>query len=387
MTIYLICIMKYDYIIAGAGLGGLSFVHHLLASNQEFSSVLIIDQKLKNINDRTWSFWLDREPYYECAYAQLWKRLGFATDDYVHFESIDPYTYYTIHSHEFYNEVFAKINKDSRIEFLKDNVKSIIPEAGLVKVTTTGDTYIAGYVIDSITHPVEIPTDTLMLAQNFVGWTISTSQAAFDIENPILMDFRVSQQNAPSFVYLLPYSESKALVEYTQFSASFSYDQKVYESELHQYIGKQLKIADFTVLEKEDGSIPMTNFEFDSRPHERIFRIGTVSGDTKPTTGYTFVNVQKHAIDILKELSGEQPETTDNSRFRFYDTLLLQIMLEQPALVKTIMKFLFKNQPMSRVLKFLDEETVVLEEMLIMGQLPWKPFLSTLFKRSQRVFT
>ncbi|MEL6560018.1 MAG: hypothetical protein AAFQ94_17645, partial [Bacteroidota bacterium] len=113
---------------------------------------------------------------------------------------------------------------------------------------------------------------------------------------------------------------------------------------------------------------------------------GISGGGLCITTGYTFVNVQKHAVNILKCLSGMPVDKTDNSRFRFYDTLLLQIMLEQPTLVKTIMKFLFKNQPMSRVLKFLDEETVVLEEMIIMGQLPWKPFLSTLFKRSQRVF-
>ncbi|MEL6560017.1 MAG: lycopene cyclase family protein, partial [Bacteroidota bacterium] len=265
--------MKHDYIIAGAGLGGLSFIHHLLASNQEFSSVLIIDQKIKNINDRTWSFWLDYDPIYECAKSRSWKRLGFATDDYVHFETIDPYIYYTIHSHEFYTEVFDQINNDSRITFLQEGVSSIIPEKDLVRVTTTKDTYTAGYVIDSITHPVDIPSDTLMLAQNFVGWTIKTPYAAFDSENPILMDFRVSQESAPSFVYLLPYSESEALVEYTQFSAQFSYDKQIYENELNQYINTQLGIADFTVIEKEDGSIPMTNFEFDSRPHKRVFRI------------------------------------------------------------------------------------------------------------------
>jgi lycopene beta-cyclase len=99
------------------------------------------------------------------------------------------------------------------------------------------------------------------------------------------------------------------------------------------------------------------------------------------------MNTQKHAQDIILILQGLEPAEPNGDRFLFYDSLLLQIMHEQPRVVADIMKFLFKNQPISRILKFLDEETTVAEEMLIMGRLPWIPFLSTLAKRSRYATT
>ncbi|MFT7196723.1 MAG: lycopene beta-cyclase [Marinoscillum sp.] len=375
--------MIYDYIVAGAGLGGLSFIHHLIASEIPFASIMIIDHDTKNTNDRTWSFWTENNAFYKCAQKQHWSELGFASDDYLRFEAIAPYTYYTIHSKEFYQEVFDKIRADKRITFLQEKVSAIIHEDHLISVQAGDQSYHAEYLIDSITKPKAIPSDILMLSQNFVGWTIQTERPVFDRQKPILMDFRVAQQEAPSFVYFLPYSENEALVEYTQFSTDFHFNQVKFESELENYILDELGITSYTIIEREKGNIPMTNYPFDAKPHKRVFRIGTVGGDTKATTGYTFMNVQKHAKSIIQELLGHPETIQEKGRFDFYDTLLLQIMKEQPLMVKKIMEFLFKNQPIARVLKFLDEETTLPEEMMILGQLPWQPFLSTLMKRTR----
>lgn len=379
--------MTYDFIIAGAGLGGLSFVHQLMDSGSEFSSILVIDQDRKNVNDRTWSFWTKNTPIYKCALQQSWSKLGFASDDYIRFEEIAPYTYYTIHSGDFYKEVFDKINDDKRITFIRGIISNIECENDLATIQVGDRKYQAEYIIDSVTRPDSVTAESIMLSQNFVGWKIRTDYAAFDPEKPILMDFRVSQTTAPSFVYFLPYSDQEALVEYTQFSPHFHFDEKIYESEIENYISSKLGVSNYTIAEKEKGSIPMTNFPFNKKPYERVYRIGTVGGDTKPTTGYTFINVQKRIKSILEELNGVTTTLPEWDRFAFYDTLLLQIMRDQPSLVKKVMKFLFKNQPMPRILKFLDEETTIPEEMLIMGQLPWLPFLSTLLKRTGRAIT
>ena len=48
---------KYDYIIAGGGLSGLSLAYYLNHSTLRNKSVLIIDQDDKTKDDRTWSFW------------------------------------------------------------------------------------------------------------------------------------------------------------------------------------------------------------------------------------------------------------------------------------------------------------------------------------------
>jgi lycopene beta-cyclase len=379
--------MTYDYIIAGAGLGGLSFVHHLLESEISFSSVLIIDQQVKNENDRTWSFWSKDAPHYQCAGKQQWNKLGFACDDFVRYEEINPYTYYTIHSIDFYNEVFQKIRRDKRISFVDGAISEMVSEPDLTKIHVGDQQYQGRFIIDSITRSNIAADNCLLLWQNFTGWKIKTEQPSFDPEKPILMDFRVKQDDAASFVYFLPYSETEALVEYTQFSKDLSFSATAYEREIEQYLKVQLKVDEYSISETEKGSIPMTNHCFEARPNHRVFRIGTMGGDTKPTTGYTFMNVQKHAQAIILILQGLEPIEPNGDRFLFYDSLLLQIMHEQPRVVADIMKYLFKNQPMSRVLKFLDEETTVAEEMLIMGRLPWVPFLRTLAKKSRYAIT
>jgi lycopene beta-cyclase len=377
--------MIYDYIIAGAGLGGLSFINHLLEEESSFSSVLIIDPDPKNVNDRTWSFWSMQQPSYACALRKSWTKLGFASDDYLEFEAVDPYHYYTIRGIDFYQEVLDKIRNDLRFEFIHATITDMVGTDNSVTVATEAQEYQAHHLIDSISRPnlIDTANDNIVLSQNFLGWSITTNKPSFDPEKPILMDFRVTQSDAASFVYFLPYSENEALVEYTQFSSKFEFDQKAYAQEITHYIFKYLGVDEYTVNEKEIGKIPMTNCRFDNRPHQRIFRIGTAGGDTKATTGYTFMNVQRHAHEILQELHGQKTSQTDKSRFDYYDTLLLQIIRDRPAKVKTIMEFLFKNQPMSRVLKFLDEETTLPEEMLIFGQLPWEPFLSTILRRTR----
>ncbi|MEO1385612.1 MAG: lycopene cyclase family protein, partial [Bacteroidota bacterium] len=47
------------------------------------------------------------------------------------------------------------------------------------------------------------------------GWYIQTKQSFFNPEEMILMDFRIPQDEDVRFVYVLPVSENKALIEFT----------------------------------------------------------------------------------------------------------------------------------------------------------------------------
>jgi lycopene beta-cyclase len=48
---------KYDFIIAGGGLAGLSLAYYMNQTVLREKSILIIDQDTKTKNDRTWCFW------------------------------------------------------------------------------------------------------------------------------------------------------------------------------------------------------------------------------------------------------------------------------------------------------------------------------------------
>ena len=370
--------MRYDIIVAGAGLAGLSFVHNCLKRNKT-SSILLVDECDKKVNDRTWSFWSVQPPDYQCVLPKHWEALGFASDNYVRFEDIEPYTYYTIRGLDFYQEVFNEINSAGNVDFLQGKVENI-HTGEEVKVSVAGTQYCGSLLIDTIHRPI-IDASHLLNWQNFLGWTIHTDTHQFNPDKPILMDYRVPQCGASSFVYFLPHNQHEALVEYTQFTSLKAIDKADYREQLEAYIHDVLKVSQYKVVEEEVGQIPMTNYKFPRKPKSNVIRLGTAGGDTKPTTGYTFQRVQESCQVILNEMEGKDSPTTEKSRFEFYDELLLKIIRDQPEQVKKIMEFLFKNQPMNRILKFLDEDTNVLEEALIFGLLPWKPFLQALVNR------
>jgi lycopene beta-cyclase len=377
--------MQYDIIIAGAGLGGLSFLKHLFRSGLS-ASVLLIDAEKKTANDRTWSLWARDKPIYDCAEGMVWDQLGFATDGQEIYEDIAPYRYYSITGLDFYREVFSEIRRHENVTVLRARVEDIRDLGSEAEVHTDRGTFRSRFVIDSVTRPFIDPEEHLLNFQNFIGWTIETESPVFDPRKPMLMDFRVPQHGAASFMYLLPFSSRKALVEFTQFTPRAEIDDAVYTGEIRAYLKKFYALTDFRIVEREQGTIPMTNFPFDKRPSSRVFRIGTAGGDTKSTTGYTFQNVQAHCREIIAELQGNplRPEANpaplrNPARFSFYDTLLLRIIAEKPEQVKPIMSLLFKTQPMQRVLRFLDEETNLLEETMIFARLPWQPFLNTIF--------
>ena len=68
---------KYDYILAGGGMSGLSLAYYLTQSKLRDKSVLIIDKEAKNQNDRTWCFWERGEGPFEPILFRKWNTVDF----------------------------------------------------------------------------------------------------------------------------------------------------------------------------------------------------------------------------------------------------------------------------------------------------------------------
>ncbi len=87
-----------------------------------------------------------------------------------------------------------------------------------------------------------------ILWQHFKGWAIETEQPAFDPDLPTMFDFRTPQDGAMRFMYILPSSKHKALVEYTLFSPTLLKDD-AYDRALKQYINNILGLSVYKVIE------------------------------------------------------------------------------------------------------------------------------------------
>ena len=376
---------KYDFIFLGAGCATLSIVMRMIKSGK-FSDkkILLIDKEKKTKNDRTWCFWEKQNGFFEAIVYKKWDTISFLSDGFSSDMHIAPYKYKMIRGFDFYEHCFREIEQQKNIHTLYGEVTQALIHKEKVTIHINEEIlHLDNPIIFNSTLPKEtMASGIINLVQHFKGWLIETTQAAFDPTKAIFMDFRVGQKDDTTFAYLLPLSTTKALVEYTLFSKEILED-AVYETELKNYIENILQLKKYQVIEKEFGIIPMTNRKFPFYENDR-YNIGSAGGQTKASSGYTFQFIQKQSqiiVDSLIKGSSLKQIPSTPKRFRFYDNTLLYILYHRKLQGKDIFTRMFaKNDPI-QVLKFLDNESTLTEELKIISTLPTFPFLKAALKQ------
>ncbi len=376
--------MKYDYIIAGAGCSGLMLAYFLTKSPLKDKKILLLDSELKNKDDRTWCFWDATESPFEEIVCQSWQKILFRSAYFEQKMDIAPYQYKMIRGIDFYQFVQEKLKHFPNIRFLQKTITAINLIENGAEVITDKETFQAKYVFNSCFRPQIDLTKHLHLFQHFLGWVIETETDAFEVDCPTLMDFDIPQAGETRFMYVMPTSKRKALVEATIFSPDILAAEK-YEEMLKDYISNVLKISKFMISHKEMGAIPMTNFPFPAQSSPYIINIGTAGGNVKASTGYAFKNIQKqmqHLVDFWVANEGNVSvfKPKQASRFRLYDTILLYIMQKKRLSTDLIFSHLFKKNPAQRIFQFLDEETNFGQELQVMYSVPTLPFSKALIE-------
>ena len=364
------------FIIAGAGCAGLSLALRMIQSGAfKDKQILLVDRDAKTANDRTWCFWEKGKGLFEPVVYKAWERLQFFSDTLSKELHLAPYRYKLIRGGDFYRHCLEIIQEQPNVRLLQGEIGSFFNDETGAGIMVDGKKISGTYVFNSIYQKPKLKPKELWMLQHFKGWVIETETPAFDPSKATLMDFRTGQDEGATFFYVMPFSESKALVEYTLFSPKILPD-AAYEKALQEYIGKQLCIKNYTVKEKEFGVIPMTNFSF-SRGNGAIRNIGTAGGQTKGSSGYTFQFIQKETAAIVESLIKKgHPHSAPlfGKRFHFYDEVLLSVLYHKRLQGSVVFSQFFKNNTPQTVFKFLDNETILLEELRLISSLPTLPF-------------
>ncbi len=374
---------SYDYIIAGGGCAGLSLAYYLSQSTLANASVLIIDRDDKTQNDRTWCFWTSKPTAFDEIVSKEWNALTFADPTGTQHHRLSHRSYKLIRSADFYQFTKAAIQQYPNFHWLKANVSDVVEDEDGPYVIAEGIQYRAKWVFNSCFNWRNWQRESEnnhFLLQHFRGWLIESKTPAFDPKRATLMDFRTKQHGNARFLYVLPFSATKALVEYTIFSASLEPHEQ-YEQVLRDHLQHQLQVADYEILETEQGVIPMTDMPMAERASQKIIDIGTPGGAVKPTTGYAFLRIQQQTQQIVKQLvktGSPSRSSLSPERFRFYDKLLLDILENDGAQAQPIFSRLFRNNDVNTILTFLDEGTNIAQEARIFTSLPLPPFLRAL---------
>ena len=368
----------YDYILAGGGLSGQMMALELQKVIREDERVLIIDKSDKTENDRTWSYWSTDRSLTDILAKKVWNQIKVSGKDFNKQMSIEPYHYATIRGIDFYNFTKKELENDKRFDCITEVIDEIEEADGLVK-TTDGNTYQGNLIFKSYfeADKFEIPKeDYSVLYQQFKGWFVKTTDPVFDSETVTFMDFSTLENTHETrFFYILPFSETEALVEYTAFTAN-RMEEQVYDDHLEWYFKEKLKVSDFKIEEKEFDFIPMTDYPFPQKINGRVITIGTTAAFVKASTGYCFSRTQEKIKGIIRALNTkgkiEESDIISPFHFRLFDSAMLEVTSKGIVPGERFFISLFKKMTPEFLFRFLDEKASLREIIKTMLSVPGK---------------
>ncbi len=362
-----------DFLFAGAGASGLVTAVQLLERFGEASACLI-DPSLADLENRTYAFWCTGEPPLAEAVSATWKEVEVITERGRELGDLDTYRYHVITGRALRETCLARLERAGRAEIVRASVNEIAEGPDAVEARFSGGARRGKWLFDSRPTATRVrPADGhVALTQRFLGWDVETVHDAFDDRRVTLFDFRTPQEHDQRFVYVLPFSRRKALVEHV------SFDPCDHAAALGDYVERVLGIEDYSIARRESGDSLMTDAPFPRKLGERQLAIGLAGGRLKPTSGYAFTRIVDDAERIAESLAAEGhpfalPETP--SVFAWLDQIFLKVTARSPERMAEVFAAMFHYNPPDRVFAFLDEHANATDILALGANLPVGPFL------------
>ncbi len=280
----------YKAAIIGLGPSGLA-VNKIIYGNNS-NEIIAFDNQDINIRNNFFGFWLnDWMKPYENIVEKKWNTwtIGNKNLNIIHRSYKNPYCVISFQRWKEYC-----LDTKNKIEIINKQVVTYLPYKNYFKIITDDKKeYFAEKVYDSRSNKEK--KDELI--QHFFGINIVVKDNTFDDQKLTLMHF-TKEKNLLHFIYILPFSHNKALVESTVFSKEV-FKEDWYRKRIDTYLTKY-NITKIKEKSSEKGVIPMF-FAAEKRiQNPNIFNIGIRGGACKPSTGYAFSFLIKQ-IQLLKQ--------------------------------------------------------------------------------------
>ncbi len=380
---------NYDIIIAGGGMAGLSLAYYLSRSSLRTASILLVDHAPKTQNDRTWCYWENEPGPFEDIVFRQWQHVDFYGTTFSGALQLGDYQYKMLRGIDFYQFMQRELSQLPNLHTHYGTVTAIEELSTGVRLRVGDEQFQGNILFDSTYRLNQTSPQNHNLLQHFKGWVITTEQPCFDPARPRVMDFRVAQEGDCRFLYVLPFDEHTALVEYTIFNEGLL-AAEAYEESLRAYIGQYLCAGGYSIRETEWGVIPMSDVPTHENPSRHIVRIGTLGGYTKPSTGYTFQRTQRYLRELVAKLEATgQPPVRRKPLFTTWfkgqlDSVLLNVLQKKRHSADDVFTKLFSRNPAHLIFKFMDEDTTVWEDLRIVNTMPKGPFARAVFDLLRR---
>jgi lycopene beta-cyclase len=288
----------FDQIIVGGGLQGALLA---LALEARQSRIALIERDARLGGNHTWCFhagdlsqtarsWVDplvvhRWPAYQVAFPGLQRRVD--------------REYAAITSERLHQVVETALQRRTAARlFLGAQANRIEPH----EVRLDDGTRLTAHLVIDARGPKRAAEIAGAGYQKFLGLEVELARP-HGIDCPILMDAEVEQSQGFHFVYTLPLSTTRLLVEDTYFSDTPDLERQALRQGIKEYVaaaGHEIK----SILREEEGVLPMPWRAASRLPAQGPLQAGYRGGFFHPGTAYSFP-VALRLAELLASLPSE----------------------------------------------------------------------------------
>ncbi len=308
--------------IIGAGCAGL-LLAQAFDRNQH---VDIFDPAPVPRPDHIWSYWDFGETYFRLPRTMAkgnWRYWDIVTPDGASRLSGHNARYRALSSADYEKHLLAYIEQHQNSHLIAHKVDRCKAGTGMVALEADKATE-RKYkrVFDTARYQAE-PNG---LIQHFLGQWVTTAANCFDTSVVTLMDFRVPQSHGIHFIYILPISRRRALVESTVFSAA-PLPPDWYRTQITTYLKQYYPGRVFSVDAEESGRIPMA--ELKPKIRDAAIPVGLAAGALRASSGYAFAQIHRQ-IATMRQSGFHYAEAGASGFERWMDRIFLRVLSRAP---------------------------------------------------------
>jgi lycopene beta-cyclase len=366
-------------VIAGGGLSGLSLAAQLASAPSVGAGwrdrrVLLVDDRQARPSAVCWGFWSARRGLLDGAVSRSYARVRIHAGGASRVVPLGRYRYHVVRRTDLSRVVHGLLDRCPGFQVMDGEVESVRDNG---EVLVSGRTVRGGWVFDSVSPPpVGTPLDARLA---FTGWEVRCAEPVFDPTTPVLFDFRTPRAAGSRFVYVLPEDRYRALVELTEFVPRRTRPPAAADrrAALAGYLSDVLHARDYEILRTESAVLPLRTRPA-PRGHARVCAIGAAAGLVKASTGYAYQRIQRDSAAVAGSLiryGHPFAVAPPPRRYRLLDAVLLDVLDADPARLELAFARLFSAFPAEFVLRFLDEDSGVRDDLRLMASLPPLPYL------------
>jgi len=372
--------------ILGMGCAGGALAYQL--ARRGFSGELhLVDARADFAAEQRWCSWGPLPDELVPLVSASWPRWRIATERRDVVRGVPGRLYQHIYAPDYYRHVLAALQGRPNVRLhLGVAARGVEESRGAPVVLTDAGALRVDLVFDS--RPTAAPAEAVRsspapvaLRQTFVGQVVRTARPLFDPATATLMDFRVPPLEGLPFMYALPFAPDRALVESTAFAPCAVPDAE-HRLRIAEYLTRQ-GAGGYTVEAEERGDLLMTTAPFPARLGPRHYTLGVAGGGLRPSSGYGFARMQRHAARVAAAVmrGAPIPARVSTPKYTFLDAVFLDALGRSWPLARESFVRLFDRVPPHALVRFMQDESTPLDDLALVLALPTAPYARAALRR------